>query len=169
MLTSATILIAKTHSQPLTKPMGASRYSNALRPTSPAMLLPTPPLLPASCTITILPVLLTASAMAALGNGLMVLTSINCMDGAGFGGLNLAGSDWIREAGGVWRRCIARTTVSVKHCAATYGKCRGGYRMRPRSSLYPRAVNQFLQSEEYSHRQVLVQLWMVRGIFDDVL
>lgn len=64
-----------THSQPLTNPIGASKCSNALRPTSPARLLPTEPDLPASWTITILPVDFTISLIACDGSGLMVLRS----------------------------------------------------------------------------------------------
>ena len=101
-----------THSHPLTTPIGASRYSNDRRPTSPAMLLPTPPLLPASCTITILPVFFTVSASAALGSGFMERTSMSWIEGAGFGGRNLAGKKGRRDGGGFCRSRMARTGVS---------------------------------------------------------
>jgi hypothetical protein len=107
------LILTSTHSHPLTSPMGASRYSKDLLLTSPATLFPTPPLLPASWTITILPVFLTASASAGIGSGLIVRISISWMDGAGLGGCSLAGRKGINEGGGDCSSSIARTIVSV--------------------------------------------------------
>jgi hypothetical protein len=71
--------------------------------------------LPASCTITILPVFFTVSASAAFGSGFIERTSMSWIEGAGFGGLSFAGKKGSRDGGGFCSSRMARTAVSPDH------------------------------------------------------
>jgi hypothetical protein len=80
------------------------------------------------------PVPFTASAIAAEGRGLIVLTSMSWIDGAGFGGLNRAGNRGIKEAGGFCSSSMARTVaeVSLSHArvSGTYDRYTAECHMR---------------------------------------
>jgi hypothetical protein len=85
---------------------------------------------------------------------LIVRKSMSWIDGAGFGGLSLAGSSAAKEGGGLLSSCIART-ASATDVDETYDTCTVASRTTPGLGRLLVARRRFGRAAECSHRLAL--------------